>query len=54
MTRKRLHPEIFKSGFFSRFALTMISFLIDVDLFFSGLCLTVSGLMYIIRVGEYG
>jgi hypothetical protein len=38
----------------SRFALTIISFLVDVDLFFSGLGLIDSRLLYFIGVGEYG
>jgi hypothetical protein len=45
---------MFKSLFISRFALIVISFLIDVDLFFFGLGLIDSRLMYIIGVGEYG
>jgi hypothetical protein len=42
---------MFKSWFISRFALTDISFLVDVDLFFSGLDLIDSRLVYIIGVG---
>jgi hypothetical protein len=45
---------MFKSCFISRFALTVISFLVDVDLFFSGLALVDSELVYIIGVGEHG
>jgi hypothetical protein len=45
---------MFKSWFISRFALTVIFFLVDVDLFFSGLGLIDSRLVYIIGVGEYG
>jgi hypothetical protein len=41
---------MFKSRFISRFALTVISFLVDVDLFFFGLGLINSRLMYIIGV----
>jgi hypothetical protein len=32
----------------------LLSFLDNVDLFFSGLDFIVSGLVYIIEVGEYG
>jgi hypothetical protein len=45
---------MFKSRFISRFALIVISFLVDVDLFFSGLGLIDSRLLYFIGVGEYG
>jgi hypothetical protein len=45
---------MFKSGFISRFALTVLPFLVDVDLFFSGLGLIDSRLVYIIGDGEYG
>jgi hypothetical protein len=34
--------------------LTIISFLVEVDLFFSGLDLIDSRLVYIIGVGKYG
>jgi hypothetical protein len=54
MTRKRLHLKCFKTSFILRFALTVISFLVDVDLFFSGLGLVDSRLVYIIGVGDYG
>jgi hypothetical protein len=40
--------------FKSWFALTIISFLVDVDFFFSGLGLIDSRLVYIIGVEEYG
>jgi hypothetical protein len=45
---------MFKSLFISIFALTVIPFLDDVDLFFSGLGLIDSRLVYIIGVEEYG
>jgi hypothetical protein len=54
MARKKSLPKMFKSCFISRFALTVMSFLVDVDLFFSGLGLTDSRLVYIIGIGEYG
>jgi hypothetical protein len=37
-----------------RFTFTVIPFLVDVDLFSSGLGLIVSRLVYIIGVGKYG
>jgi hypothetical protein len=46
--------EMFKSWFISRFALTVMSFLVDVDIFFSGLGLIESRLVYILGVEEYG
>jgi hypothetical protein len=45
---------MFKCGFISRFALNVISFLVDVDLFFFGLGLIDLRLVYVIGVGEYG
>jgi hypothetical protein len=47
-------PNMFKSWFISRFASTVISFLADVDLFFSSLGLIDLRLVYFIGVGEYG
>jgi hypothetical protein len=44
--------NMFKSWFTSRFALTVISFLVDVDLFIFGLDLIDSGLVYIIGLGN--
>jgi hypothetical protein len=44
--------NMFKSWFTSRFALTVISFLVDVDLFISGLDLIDSRLVYIIGLGN--
>jgi hypothetical protein len=49
--KEKTSSEIFKSRFISRFALTVICFLVDVDLFFSGLGLIDSRLVYIIGVG---
>jgi hypothetical protein len=46
--------NMFKFWSISRFALTVIPFLVDVDLFFSGLGLIDSRLVYIIGVREYG
>jgi hypothetical protein len=43
---------MFKSSFISRFALTVISFLVDVDIFFYGLDLIHSRLVYFIGVGN--
>jgi hypothetical protein len=43
---------MFKSLFIWRFALTVISFFVDVDIFFSGLGLIDSRSVYIIEVGE--
>jgi hypothetical protein len=43
---------MFKSWFISRFALTVISFLVDVDIFISGLDLIDSRLVYIIGLGN--
>jgi hypothetical protein len=45
---------MFKSLFISRFALTVISFLVNVDLFFSSLGLIALMSVYFIGVGEYG
>jgi hypothetical protein len=50
MARKSLLSKMF----ISKFASTVISFLVDVDLFFSDLGLIDLRLVYIIRVGEYG
>jgi hypothetical protein len=43
-----------KSWIISRFTLIVVSFFVDVDLFFSGLSPIDSRLMYISRVGAYG
>jgi hypothetical protein len=48
--KKKTSSEMFKSWF----ALIVISFLVDVGLFFSGLGLIDLRLVYIIGVGEYG
>jgi hypothetical protein len=45
---------MFKSWFISIFTLTVISFCVDVDLFFSSLGLIDSRLVYFIGVREYG
>jgi hypothetical protein len=42
--------EMFKSCFISRFSLTVISFLVDVDLFFSSLGLIDSGLGNMVKI----
>jgi hypothetical protein len=51
--KEKTLSKMFKSWFISRFAFTVIPFLVDVDLFSSGLDLIDSRLVYIIRVGEY-
>jgi hypothetical protein len=52
--KEKTLSKMFKSWFISRFALTVIPFLVDVDLFSFGLGLIDSGLVYIIGVGKYG
>jgi hypothetical protein len=52
--KEKTLSKMFRSWFISRFALTVIPFLIDVDLFHSGLGLIDSRLVYIIEVGKYG
>jgi hypothetical protein len=52
--KEKTLSKMFKSWFISRFALTVIPFLVDVDLFFSSLGFIDSRLVYIIGVGKYG
>jgi hypothetical protein len=52
--KEKALSKMFKSWFISRFALSVIPFLVDVDLFSSGLGLIDSRLVYIIGVGKYG
>ena len=52
--KEKTLSRMVKSRFISRFALTVIPFLDDVDLFSSDLGLIDSRLVYIIGVGEYG
>jgi hypothetical protein len=52
--KEKTLSKMFKSWFISRFALTVIPFLIEFDIFFSGLGLIDSRLVYIIGVGKYG
>jgi hypothetical protein len=51
--KEKTLSKMFKSWFISIFALIAIPFLVDVDLFSSGLDLIDSRLVYIIGVGEY-
>jgi hypothetical protein len=52
--KEKTLSKMFKSLFISRFALTVIPFLVDVDLFSSSLGLIDSRLVYIIGVGKCG
>jgi hypothetical protein len=52
MARERRHPKCLSLDSFFTFALTVISSLVDVVLFFSGLGLIDSTLVYIIGLGN--
>jgi hypothetical protein len=50
--KEKTSSEMFKSWFMSIFALTVIFFLVDVDLFISGLGLIDSRLVYVIGLAN--